>query len=218
MGTVIKFNDYTHMVREKRRIMYEELVSRLKKHPANKYVVREAESLADEVLSIYGFENKSAPTPIISIAKEFGFQTVKADDIPEDISGNIFVGGATEKYYKNDHVIIVDAKEPLAHQRFIIAHELAHYLMDYIGNRKYEDGKYTFSKTYPKVNHDSFDEIRADRFAAEILMPKLIFVKEYIKAMQKSDYNKEYVIPYLATLFNTKESCIIRRIQEVMEG
>lgn len=197
--------------------MYEKLVSKLEAAPARNYVVREAENLADEVLDIYGHFGKSAPTPIVKIAHDFGFATYTAKDIPEDISGNIFVGGPTKKDYGTDKVIIVGADEPLPHQRFIIAHELAHYLMDYIGNKKYQRNEITFSRTYPKINHNSQEEIRADRFAAELLMPKKVFLAEYVKAMKKSDYSREYTIPYLAKLFNTKESCIQRRIQEVLE-
>lgn len=114
--------------------------------PAKNYVVREAESLADEVLEIYGHVGKSAPTPIIKIAHDFGFETYKAKDIPEDISGNIFIGGITKAHYGADKVIIVGESEPLQHQRFIVAHELAHYLMDYIGNENYNKIALTFTE------------------------------------------------------------------------
>lgn len=218
MDKIVKFDTLTYATKKKRGTsMYEELVSRLESAPARKYVVREAENLADEVLEIYGHVGKSAPTPIVKIARDLGFTTYKAKDIPEDISGNIFIGGTTRKDYGKDKVIIVGENEPLPHQRFIVAHELAHYLMDYIGNEEYKGEGVIFSRTYPKVSHDSPEEIRADRFAAELLMPKKVFLAEYVKAMKLSGYSKEYTIPYLAKLFNTKESCIQRRIREVLE-
>lgn len=218
MDKLVKFDTLRFAMEKKRgESMYEKLVSRLESAPARKYVVREAEILADEILKIYGYVGKSAPTPIVRIAHDFGFATYKAEDIPEDISGNIFIGGTTKEDYGTDKVIIVGEDEPLPHQRFIVAHELAHYLMDYIGNEEYQKDGTIFSRTYPKVNHDSPEEIRADRFAAELLMPKKVFLAEYVKAMKLSDYSKEYTIPYLAKLFNTKESCIQRRIREVFE-
>lgn len=218
MDKIVKFDTLRYATGKKRgKSMYEKLVSRLKAAPAKKYVVQEAEILADEVLEIYGHVGKSAPTPIVRIAHDFGFATYKAKDIPDDISGNIFIGGSTKKDYGTDKVIIVGEDEPLPHQRFIVAHELAHYLMDYIGNEEYQRDGAVFSRTYPKVNHDSQEEIRADRFAAELLMPKRVFLAEYVKAMKKSDYSKEYTIPYLAKLFNTKESCVQRRIREVLD-
>ena len=214
MDKIISFINSTE---NKRKNMYEEMISRLEKAPANNYVVKEAENLADEVLVIYGHVGKIAPTPIIKIVQDFGFKACKAANMPKDISGNIFVGGNTKKNYGTDKVIIVGDDEPLQHQRFIIAHELAHYLMDYVGSENYKKGKITFSRTYPKINHQSSEEIRADRFAAELLMPKQVFFPEYRKAMKKSDYSKEYTVTYLAKLFNTKESCIQRRIKEVLE-
>lgn len=218
MGKIVKFTTLTYsMGRKMEKTKYDKLVSRLEATPANNYVVREAENLADQVLELYGYSGKSAPTPVIKIAKEFGFSTYQADDIPDDISGNIFVGGNTKEDYGTDKVIIVDAKDLLPHQRFIIAHELAHYLLDYVGNPKYKNSKVAFSRTYPKVNHETAEEIRADRFAAELLMPKKVFLAEYIMAMRKSDYSTDYTVSYLANLFKTKESCIRRRIQEVLE-
>lgn len=197
--------------------MYEELVRRLESAPAGKYVVREAENLADEVLKICGYVGKSAPTPIVKIANDFKFKTYKVHNIPDDISGNIFIGGTTRDVYGSDKVIIVGENEILPHQRFIVAHELAHYLMDYIGNPEYSDSRILFTRTYPKISHSSPEEIRADRFAAELLMPKKVFLSEYVKSMKLSDYNKDYAIPYLAKTFGTKESRIQRRIQEVLE-
>lgn len=215
---VINFNEVKSTVgKNMKRMIYEELIKKLEAKPAKDYVVKEAEVLADKVLEIGGYTGKSGPIPIIRIAKDFEFVTYKAKNMPDTISGNIFVDGSTRNDYDNDKVIIVGADEPLAHQRFIIAHELAHYLLDYIGSDNYKKSGYTFSKTYPKVNHNSMEEIRADRFAAELLMPRKVFLAEYLKALKNSDFSKDYVITYLAELFKVKESCVRRRIEEVSE-
>lgn len=215
---IVKYEYAKNTVDKKRgKSMYEKLVNELKSKPANKYMIQEAEQLADKVLEMGGYTGKIGAMPIVKIANDFGFATYKANNIPEDISGNIFIGGNTKNDYGKDKVIIVGAKESFPHQRFIIAHELAHYLMDYIGSDKSNDKNFTFSKTYPKINHDSIEEIRADRFAAELLMPKKLFLNQYVKAMKKSDYSKAYTITYLSELFKVKESCINRRLQEVFE-
>lgn len=218
MGKILIFKKLNStMEKERGRNMFEKLVSRLESAPARNYGVQEAENLADEVLEIYGCVNKSVPTPIVKIANAFTFKTYKDPNIPVDISGNIFIGGTTNEVYGSDKVIIVGEDEMLSHQRFIVAHELAHYLMDYIGNPEYSDSRILFTRTYPKINHSSPEEIRADRFAAELLMPKKIFLAEYVKAMKLSDYDMEYAIPYLAKTFITKTSSIKRRIEEVLE-
>lgn len=195
---------------------YKMLVEKLSKDPANTYSIQEAELLADKVLEISGYANQSIPIPILKIIRNFDFNVLSVKNIPDDISGNIFIGGSTSKYYDSNQVIVVGDNEVLQHQRFIFAHELAHYLLDYLGNEDYANNK-IFSRAYLKMNHDDIEEVRADRFAAEILMPKKIFIFEYAKAMKKSNYNKVYTLNYLSKLFNTKISCINRRIQEVID-
>lgn len=194
----------------------EAIIKELNSNPAKNYSIEQTEELAKKILLYCGFNNIIGATPIIKIANTFGFLCVKAENIPEDISGNIFVGGTTKDIYNSDKVIIVGCNEEYEHQRFIIAHELAHYLLDYIGSPESKNPKLLFSKTYPKTNHRSGEEIRADRFAAELLMPSKSFLKQYVKAMEVSDYNKKYTVSYLATFFKTKKSSIERRIDEVI--
>ena len=194
--------------------MYEQLVVELQDNPGNKFNINDAENLAERVLSIIGHE--VGTTPIIDIAKKFGFTTFVEKNMPEDISGNIFVGGTTKKVYGTDKVIVVGEQEEYAHQRFIVAHELAHYLMDYLGSEDSNNPRILFSKTYPKHSHHSTEEIRADRFAAELLMPTKLFYRQYLKAMVASDYNIRYTISYLSNYFKTKKSSIERRIEEVI--
>ncbi len=210
--------DYERIVRRQKRgnIMYEELVRRLESAPAAKCTIQDAENLADEVLKTFGCTDNDTLIPIVKIANAFHFKTYKISNLPEDISGSIFIGGTTEQIYKADKVIIVGDTEPLPHQRFIVAHELAHYLLDYIGNEKFKNHNILFQRTYPKVNHNSPEEIRADRFAAELLMPKKVFLAEYTKVMELTDYEKAYAIPYLSKIFGVKETSISRRIQEVI--
>lgn len=215
---IIKYEFRKYTVDNKRsKSMYENLVNDLKNKPANNYLIQDAEQLADKVLDLSGYTGKVGAIPIVKIAKNFGFATYKTKNIPDDISGNIFIGGKTKDFYGENKVIIVGDKEPIPHQRFIIAHELAHYLMDYLGTKESLDKDYVFSKTYPKINHDSIEEIRADRFAAELLMPKKIFLNQYINAFKKSNYSKIYTITYLSTLFKVKEACINRRIKEILD-
>ena len=201
---------------ERGYFMYEELVSQLRENPANLYTVKEAEKLADRVLEQGGYEDVVGATPIVKIAEQFGFTTYKERTLPEDVSGNIYVGGTTRDIYNTDKVIVVGEDEEYFHQRFIIAHELAHYLMDYLGSDKSQNQSILFSRAYPKSNHDSEVEIRADRFAAELLMPAKEFARQYIKAMEAYDYNKRYAMAYLSDFFKTKKSSIERRIEEVI--
>lgn len=133
-------------------IKYIKLHKAKRSTPATKYVVREAGSLADEILELEELSSKSAPIPIVKIASDFGIKTYKASNMPNDISGNIFIGDTTEKDYGADKVIIVGEDEVLSHQRFIIAQELAHYLMDYIGSDYCKNKENVFTRAYLKVD------------------------------------------------------------------
>lgn len=212
---IIDFNKYKRGINNM-ETKAEHLVNELSNNPAKNYTIEQAEYLANQVLYDCGFGNINGTTPIIKIANCFDFSCYRAKNIPNDISGNIFVGGNTKSIYNTDKVIIVGSDEEYAHQRFIIAHELAHYLIDYIGSPESKDPSLLFSRTYPKENHSSSEEVRADRFAAELLMPSDLFLKTYIKAMEIYDYNKKNVISYLSTFFKTKRSSIERRIAEVL--
>ena len=74
----------------------DEIINNLKSNPAKNYSIEQTEDLAKQILKDCGFDNVSGATPIIKIANILGFLCLKAENIPEDISGNIFVGGTTK--------------------------------------------------------------------------------------------------------------------------
>jgi len=191
------------------------LIEELANAPANKCNISQAERLAAEVMEYAGYGALIGATPIVTLAQKLGF-TCYAENIGRaDVSGNIFIGGTTETVYGTDKVIIVEKTEEEAHRRFIIAHELAHYILDYFGSEQQKNPDKLFQEAYYKQNHTSEREIRADRFAAELLMPAKLFFKQYNRAMEAYNYEKKYVIEYLAQFFNVKKTSIMRRIEEV---
>lgn len=178
---------------------------------------KQAAEIADLILQKacdMEYYNESA-TPIVKIIREFGIDICRAKRISEGISGVIYAGGNTKKVYDSDKIIFTDDSEPFEHQRFVMAHELAHYLFDYLGNPERLNASCTFAETYPRKNHNSVNEIRANRFAAELLMPKKLFIKQYNSAMDESN-SRFYTIKYLARYFQVKESSVEKRIHEVL--
>lgn len=218
MGSIVSYARLAGKKKAPKRdeIMYGKLVDRLRENPATKYTIAEAENLADEVLKIGGYDDQNHSMPVIDIAKDFGFTTFRIKHMPTNSSGNIFVGGTTKDIYGTDRVIIIDNDEEFYHQRFIIAHELGHYLMDYVGNPVYSDIRKVFTCNYPKTNHVSENEQRSDRFAAELLMPAKAFYREYIRGMNVFYGDMKYIVEYLSSHFETKKSSIKRRIQELI--
>jgi len=117
------------------------------------------------------------------------------------------------KRINKETIIIVDKNDSLPQQRFVIAHELGHYLFEYIGSQC-ACQKEAYICPYLKDNHSGKSEQRANRFAASLLMPKNMFINEHDHAVD-IDHRKVYVIKYLSQLFQVEEASIIKRIEEV---
>jgi Zn-dependent peptidase ImmA (M78 family) len=71
-------------------------------------------------------------------------------------------------YFAKDKTIYLNADEPAVRQAFTIAHELGHY---FLGHKTNEYGVYRRSKAHLNEITES-NEIEADQFAANLLMPE----------------------------------------------
>lgn len=216
---LIPFQSGTKELRkEGKEIMTEdELVEWLRKELGwdrqRDYLISEAEELADRVLQKFGY-GKSGAVPIVKLVKKLAFSAFHEDMSGKSCSGNILIGGETYEKYGAFKVILADKNDPLDHQRFVIAHELGHYFLDYYQSGE-NDPKKQFAMIYPKNDHsEKFEEVRADRFAAQLLMPKKLFLKQYEIAVNRND-DRRYVIPYLSAYFGTKESSVAKRFREL---
>lgn len=193
-------NELTNTIKEKNHFNYN-------------YSPSEVDNLALELLSCLGYNSKDIATPIVKVGKALNFQIFK-ENLESNLSGDIYINGDTRDVYGYNRVILVNKNDALYHQRFVIAHELAHYFFDFLGNPKYEDTSEKFSDTYYKDNHDTLQEKRANRFAASILMPEESFIYQYNQA-KLADYNRMFVITYLSRFFETTVDSIEKRIMEV---
>lgn len=77
-------------------------------------------------------------------------------------------------------LIIVNDEFPLAHQRFSVAHELGHYVLGH--------GAAGFLKAPADVVREDWQEIEANRFAAELLMPELLLRKHCVARAEQIRY------------------------------
>lgn len=102
--------------------------------------------------------DKTIPVQPEQIINQIGDLKLIYEDLPDNISG--------KKYYDFDngyYVIVVNANHYKNRQRFTMAHELGHYALNH-GDK--EDTLYRDSEL-----ENTPDEIEANAFAAEILMP-----------------------------------------------
>lgn len=180
----------------------------------NDYSLKEIDNVAYDLLNIFEIYNKKTSIPIVKIVKAFNFKTY-TETLTDKLSGDIYINGDTEQKYGYNRIILVNKKESFFHQRFVIAHELAHYLFDFLGENKYFDPIIKFSDTYYKNQHETPEEKRANRFAASLLMPEKIFIEQY-KIAKNEDCNELFVILYLSEFFQTPTDSIEKRIWEVI--
>lgn len=141
----------------------------------------------------------------VQLARFFGF-IVEEDDLLQHEDGNINVSthkegelGSEEKY------IVVNRNRSRERKRFIITHELSHYLLHYTGeplfmHREDKKGK-------------NLEENDADYMAACLLMPAKSFKEQYDSL--KDSRTSEELIEELQEKFCTPRESIVRRIDEV---
>lgn len=186
---------------------------------------RMAAKEADRLLQIVSSDpdlNQTRCIDIAALCRKFDIEVYKNKTLPDNVSGRIFAYGTTEKLYSKQVVIINNGNESFEHRRFVTAHELGHFLFDCCGNTKYDSRNLLFDRSYqhPSSQHTTLEEKRADRFAAQLLMPKNLFRIQYVKEAQ-SELGKllgrEYVIDQLAKFFQVKNTSVERRIHELLE-
>lgn len=116
------------------------------------------------------------PIPIVEIAEKMGFRVFKGKLSRPGLSGMIAIDSdlKDDPTYQTDRLVFVNDETPYWDRRFIIAHELAHYLFDFN-----EDRQVTYYDTFDANEASSDKEQIANRFAAELLMPRDAFTADF---------------------------------------
>lgn len=91
---------------------------------------------------------------------------------------------STNKEKREIREIRVNKYEPLVRQRFTIAHEIGHILLSHEGI-SYRDTSYTIYKDLI----ERMNEVSANAFAAELLMPERLLRKALEKTMFELNYD-----------------------------
>lgn len=201
MGRLIYLDKYK---KDKGDKMGTNLVARIKQ---NYNVTNEnIPSIVNEILKEYSIE--TIPVPIVQLAKNFCFSVFQQEFDKDNISGIIAIDPELRERFGNDKIITVNTKDNLGHQRFTIAHELAHYLFDF--NEKLSTQYYN---AYDTNDTNNKIENRANFFAANLLMPKDKFIQKY------NEYNGTCtlydIVLKLSDDFQVSASAINRRIKEL---
>jgi Zn-dependent peptidase ImmA (M78 family) len=149
------------------------------------------------------------PVPVEEIAKAEGARlTFEPFDGKDDISAMLFREGKSV-------VIGVNSAHPKTRQRFSIAHEIGHLLL--------HDGELFVDKVKRINFRDATSslaiddkEIEANRFAAELLMPRTLVQSEIKKKMEISPrISPERLIKYLASTFKVSAQAMEYRLKNL---
>lgn len=148
---------------------------------------------------------------IVEIAQKYGFK-ILTTKMADNTDGFIVVNPDANKIFNisGTKFIGFNFEKTLEQKRFIIAHELGHYLLHYMAANR--DGEMFAKRENIKGKND--DEQDVDYFAACVLMPEEAFLKEY-HALKKQKKNEEQIIEKLAELFVVEKESVKRRIGEV---
>ncbi len=153
---------------------------------------------------------------IINIAEKLGFE-VMSMKLPEEEDGFIIINESSSvlSYRHINKLIGVNYNRSLAWKRFIIAHELGHYYLEYANNPNDLFGMYA-SRESNKGR--SKDENKADFFAACLLMPRVFFEKAFNdikRTFKDGKVDMAYMIFTLSQKFIVTERMAQRRIEEL---
>ena len=156
------------------------------------------------------FEPSTAPINVLEIAQKLGFVVGNAT-LTNDDDGFIIVDeGKVEILGINaDKVIGVNANRQAEWKRFIIAHEIGHYILDF----KDKNLKGLYANRYHERGH-SVEENEIDFFAANLLMPRKIFTDTY-NELSGTTLENNVIVQMLADYFNVTKLMVTRRIDEL---
>lgn len=213
MAQIINFNEAKNKMGNEKIIKTEnERCNDIKKNLKEKreeFTTPVIARTAEDILKALDFYNIRSSTPIIKITEAFGIKPYKV--IPDDnsIQGQLFINGTTKDLYGQDKVIVINKKNHLYFNRFVVARQLAVFLFNFKEEQEYKNKQKVFIDTYKGEFCKDYE-----RFATEILMPTEMFIKQHDIAVEE-DNRHIFVIMYLSRYFEVPEYFVERRIYEL---
>nr|MDZ8063829.1 ImmA/IrrE family metallo-endopeptidase [Nostoc sp. EkiNYC01] len=155
-----------------------------------------------KILKNYGF---SIPVDIEFIATSEGL-SIRKQELEDDVSGLLVI--------KDDQVVIgINSKHHINRQRFTIAHEFGHYLLHSQLAKIFFDESTVFFRDKEASEGIKYQEIEANQFAAELLMPELILREKIVQ--QPLDAFDEAAIKQLANEFEVSVQALTIRLTKL---
>lgn len=158
------------------------------------------EQLVDEIVK----QNPSleAPIPLEDLARLAGISRIEA------FASEGFAGMLLSNSEKSDGAIFYNSNDARPRQRFTIGHELGHFLLPWHRQSTFECSSKDLS-----FSSNIEWEIQANRFSAELLMPRALVMKQLRLARDPDIFH----IKQLAKQFETSIEMTARRYVELNE-
>jgi Zn-dependent peptidase ImmA (M78 family) len=144
------------------------------------------------------------PVPVDQIAIELGAE-ITYEPYDGDVSGMLYRSDT-------DALIGVNSKHPPTRQRFSIAHEIGHLVM--------HEGTLVFVDRFDRVNRrdgtSDREEIQANSFAAELIMPRKLVEQEVDRILSKQEsITPQKLAQRLAKTFKVSPEAMSYRLQNL---
>lgn len=155
------------------------------------------------------FGTHDYPIPVENILRAMGFSIFASNTLEPNISAFIAVDDKLIKDFNNNKIVVANKNDSVEHQRFAIAHEIAHWIFDCKDQNRFYD---TYNTDTDHTNIPT--EYRANKFAAELMMPTSDFI-DYINTMKKNEgISNNEIINNTSTYFGAPKTAVARRLKE----
>lgn len=168
------------------------------------------ENKVDQLFNSIGYDFSKVPIDVIDVAKRLGFAVAQAKLNTDDDGFIVVDKGKLEILgIKTDRLIGFNYNRTPEWKRFIIAHEIGHYALDY--EKDNSNGLYAHRDH--RRGHDQAEN-EVDYFAASLLMPKKVFVNIYNMFKETSSDNN-VLVDMLSKYFLVTTKMATRRVEEL---
>ena len=193
---------------EGRLIMFRDLINEIHRSQID----CDPSDIANNFLKIIEYKNIENPVPIVEIVKNMGFMVKMADELPNNASGIILIAPELEERYHTTKCVLISNKIKYGKRRFVLAHEIGHYLFDYSSQTEARF-VHRFIASYNKDTIDEPNERKVNMFAAALLMPEIMFKNKYSEFIEENDLLT--TIMRLSEIFQTTTKSVEKRISEL---
>jgi Zn-dependent peptidase ImmA (M78 family) len=168
---------------------------------------------AQEIINAYQYTKDTLPVNVKQIMADKKI-LVKYIELPDDISGVLDTR-------EERPIVLIQKSHDKKRKRFSLAHELGHYVLKSSPRGVHLDRQTYFRSNLSSAGTD-LEEKKANRFAAELLMPSDILLEILVKDMPDLiDANEKESLKRLkdlAKLFDVSVAALTIKISGVLKG